>query len=32
MGQTLDMNIHNPDSYALQLGNDVLGGDGLHHG
>jgi zinc protease len=29
MGQTLDLNMHNPDRYALELGNDVLGGNGF---
>ncbi|MGH8145257.1 MAG: M16 family metallopeptidase [Rhodanobacteraceae bacterium] len=29
MGQMLDINIHNPDRYALQLANDVLGGNGF---
>ncbi|MGH8183677.1 MAG: M16 family metallopeptidase [Rhodanobacteraceae bacterium] len=29
MGQMLDLNIHNPDRYALQLGNEVLGGNGF---
>jgi zinc protease len=29
MGQSLDLNIHNPDRYALQLGNEVLGGNGF---
>ena len=29
MGQSLDINLHNPDRYALQLGNDVLGGNGF---
>ncbi|MGH8191844.1 MAG: M16 family metallopeptidase, partial [Rhodanobacteraceae bacterium] len=29
MGQMLDMNLHNPDRYALQLGNEVLGGNGF---
>lgn len=29
MGQMLDLDLHNPDRYALQLGNDVLGGNGF---
>jgi len=29
LGQMLDLNIHNPDRYALQLGNEVLGGNGF---
>lgn len=29
MGQMLDLNLHNPDRYALTLGNDVLGGNGF---
>ena len=29
IGQTLDLNLHNPDRYALELGNDVLGGNGF---
>ncbi|MCO6441779.1 MAG: insulinase family protein [Nitrococcus mobilis] len=29
MGQMLDLDLHNPDRYALQLGNDVLGGSGF---
>lgn len=29
MGQMLDLNIHNPDRYALELGNQVLGGNGF---
>ncbi|MBS0431901.1 MAG: insulinase family protein [Proteobacteria bacterium] len=29
MGQSLDLNLHNPDRYALELGNDVLGGNGF---
>lgn len=29
MGQILDLNIHNPDRYALELGNNVLGGNGF---
>ncbi len=29
MGQMLDLDIHNPDRFALQLGNDVLGGNGF---
>ena len=29
MGQSLDINLHNPDRYALQLGNEVLGGNGF---
>lgn len=29
MGQMLDLNIHNPDRYALQLANEVLGGNGF---
>lgn len=29
LGQTLDLNLHNPDRYALTLGNDVLGGNGF---
>ncbi|MHB2032734.1 MAG: M16 family metallopeptidase [Gemmatimonadaceae bacterium] len=29
MGQVLDLNLHNPDRYALRLGNDVLGGNGF---
>lgn len=29
MGQALALNLHNPDRYALQLGNEVLGGNGF---
>lgn len=29
LGQTLDLDMHNPDRYALTLGNDVLGGNGF---
>ena len=29
MGQMLDLDLHNPDRYALKLGNDVLGGNGF---
>ncbi|HET8701754.1 MAG TPA: pitrilysin family protein, partial [Nitrococcus sp.] len=29
MGQMLDLNLHDPDRYALQLGNGVLGGNGF---
>jgi zinc protease len=29
MAQTLDMDLHNPDRYAMDLGNDVLGGNGF---
>ncbi|MBS0382960.1 MAG: insulinase family protein [Proteobacteria bacterium] len=29
MGQSLDIDIHNPARYALQLGNEVLGGNGF---
>ncbi|RDS80830.1 insulinase family protein [Dyella monticola] len=29
MGQMLELNLHNPDRYALQLGNNVLGGNGF---
>ena len=29
IGQALDLNLHNPDRYALTLGNDVLGGNGF---
>ncbi|HEX7341045.1 MAG TPA: pitrilysin family protein [Rhodanobacteraceae bacterium] len=29
MAQTLALNVHNPERYALQLGNDVLGGNGF---
>jgi len=29
MGQVLDVNLNDPDRYALQLGNDVLGGNGF---
>ena len=29
MGQMMDLNLHNPDRYAIQLGNDVLGGNGF---
>jgi zinc protease len=29
MGQMMDLNLHNPDRYALQLGNEVLGGNGF---
>ena len=29
MGQMLDLNLHNPARYALQLGNEVLGGNGF---
>lgn len=28
-GQILELNMHNPDRYALQLGNNVLGGNGF---
>ena len=29
IGQALDLDLHNPDRYALLLGNDVLGGNGF---
>jgi len=29
MGQSLDLDVHNPDRYALLLGNEVLGGNGF---
>jgi zinc protease len=29
IGQMLELNMHNPDRYALQLGNNVLGGNGF---
>ncbi len=29
MGQVVDVDLHDPDRYALQLGNDVLGGNGF---
>ncbi|TAM25916.1 MAG: insulinase family protein [Rhodanobacter sp.] len=29
MAQTVELNLHNPDRYALQLGNEVLGGNGF---
>ncbi len=29
MGQMLDLTLHDSDRYALQLGNDVLGGNGF---
>jgi zinc protease len=29
LGQMLDLDLHNPDRYALQLGNEVLGGNGF---
>jgi zinc protease len=29
MGHMLDVNLFNPDRYALKLGNDVLGGNGF---
>ncbi len=29
LGQMLDINLYNPDRYALELGNDVLGGNGF---
>lgn len=29
MGQQLDLDAHDPDRYALQLGNEVLGGNGF---
>ncbi|MBU6483561.1 MAG: insulinase family protein [Betaproteobacteria bacterium] len=29
MGQMLDLDLRNPDRYALELGNDVLGGNGF---
>ncbi|HEX7339739.1 MAG TPA: pitrilysin family protein [Rhodanobacteraceae bacterium] len=29
MGQMMALNVHNPHRYALQLGNDVLGGNGF---
>lgn len=29
LGQTLQLDLHNPDRYALNLGNDVLGGNGF---
>jgi zinc protease len=29
MGQMLALDLHDPDRYALQLGNDVLGGNGF---
>ncbi len=42
LGQMLELNLRNPDRYALSLGNDVLGGNGfasrlmadirVHHG
>ncbi|KRE89459.1 peptidase [Frateuria sp. Soil773] len=28
LGQMLDLDLHDPDRYALELGNDVLGGGG----
>jgi len=29
MGQMMDLNLHDPARYALQLGNEVLGGNGF---
>lgn len=29
MGQMVDLNLYEPDRYALQLGNEVLGGNGF---
>ncbi|NII09358.1 pitrilysin family protein [Oleiagrimonas sp. C23AA] len=29
MAQTVDLNLHDPQRYALELGNDVLGGNGF---
>src|SRR5579864_2529009 len=29
MAQMIDVDLHDPDRYALQLGNDVLGGNGF---
>lgn len=29
MAQTVALNLHNPDRYALELGNEVLGGNGF---
>ncbi|HZZ94873.1 MAG TPA: pitrilysin family protein [Usitatibacter sp.] len=29
MGQMLDVDLHDPDRYALQLANDILGGNGF---
>ncbi|MGH8141615.1 MAG: M16 family metallopeptidase [Steroidobacteraceae bacterium] len=29
MGQVMDLNLHDPARYALQLGNEVLGGNGF---
>jgi zinc protease len=29
LGQMLHLNLHDPDRYALQLGNEVLGGNGF---
>ncbi|HET6586856.1 MAG TPA: pitrilysin family protein [Oleiagrimonas sp.] len=29
MAQTLGLDVHNPDRYALELGNEVLGGNGF---
>jgi len=29
IGQSMQLNLHNPDRYALKLGNDVLGGNGF---
>ncbi|MEO8803326.1 MAG: pitrilysin family protein [Rudaea sp.] len=29
LGHMLDLNLHDPDRYALTLGNDVLGGNGF---
>ncbi len=29
MGQMMNLTLHDPDRYALQLGNDVLGGNGF---
>ena len=29
MGQVLDLDLYNPDRFALKLGNDVLGGNGF---
>ncbi|MBE1162483.1 M16 family metallopeptidase [Dyella acidiphila] len=29
MGQMIELTMHNPDRYALQLGNNVLGGNGF---